>query len=287
MEAGPAPAPPFRNTRPCRHHLRTIFTAIFDVVRAGRAFRLLRACVISRCSGPLAFLDPERPPREARGGADEVAALLQGDTASGLRVFQLVEVSEMAVDQDRTGQRPEVLGGLELGRVGGQEEQKLYAEVQGVGRIVDGHAYGRGPVDLPPAGQGRFLSFLRLPEKRESLAKSEKMRCLTGRRRPGRGEGNYCSWKAHCGHFGSVLTGAPRPRAAGHLHLDARGLRPAPRRASDGYTARLRCPLVSAVQATTGIQVVWPAARRPQPRLARSGCLQSLRNRRSHRQPAC
>jgi hypothetical protein len=71
----------------------------------------------------LAFLDPERPPREARGGADEIAALLQGDTASGLRVFQLVEVSEMAVDQDRIGQRPEVLGGLELGRVGGQEEQ--------------------------------------------------------------------------------------------------------------------------------------------------------------------
>jgi len=59
---------------------------------------------------------------KARGRADEIAALLQGHAAARLCVFQLLEVSEMAIDQHRVGQRPEVLGGLELRRIGGQEQ---------------------------------------------------------------------------------------------------------------------------------------------------------------------
>jgi hypothetical protein len=49
-----------------------------------------------------------------------------------------------------------------------------------------------------------------------------------------------------------------------------------PRRASDGYTATRRCPLVSVSECTTGVQVVWLASRHPThvPQLARSGCLQ-------------
>ncbi len=50
------------------------------------------------------------------------------------------------------------------------------------------------PYDTPP-GCGRFLSLLRLPEKRASLAKREKTRCLPARvppaARAGRGELHY------------------------------------------------------------------------------------------------
>jgi hypothetical protein len=62
---------------------------------------------------------------KAGGGADEIPALLQGDTSEGLRVFQFVKVGEMVVDHNGVGQRPsdrEVLGGLELGRVRRQKQ---------------------------------------------------------------------------------------------------------------------------------------------------------------------
>ena len=71
----------------------------------------------------LAFLDPERPPGETGSRADEIAASLEGDTTARLRVFQLVEIGDMTVDQHCVGQRPQVLGGLQLGRVRWQEEQ--------------------------------------------------------------------------------------------------------------------------------------------------------------------
>ena len=63
---------------------------------------------------------------KAGGGADELPALLQGDTFEGLRVFQFVwKVGELVVDQNGVGQRPsdrEVLGALELGRVRRQKQ---------------------------------------------------------------------------------------------------------------------------------------------------------------------
>src|SRR5258707_14802076 len=45
----------------------------------------VRFGVISRSPGSLAFFDTERPPMKARGRADEIPALLQGDAASQRR----------------------------------------------------------------------------------------------------------------------------------------------------------------------------------------------------------
>ena len=60
---------------------------------------------------------------EQGGGADEIGACLQGDTALGLDVFEFVDAGEMPVGQHRVGQRPQVLRGLQLGGVGRQEQQ--------------------------------------------------------------------------------------------------------------------------------------------------------------------
>lgn len=48
---------------------------------------------------------------------------LQRDTASGLDVFELVDAGKVAVDERRVGQRPEMLGRRQLGRIGRQKEQ--------------------------------------------------------------------------------------------------------------------------------------------------------------------
>lgn len=47
-------------------------------------------------------------------GTDEIRPGLQGDTALGLDVFELVDGGEVAIGQDGVGQRPEVLGGLQF-----------------------------------------------------------------------------------------------------------------------------------------------------------------------------
>jgi hypothetical protein len=41
---------------------------------------------------------------EPSGGADEITALLQGNTAPCLSVFQLLQVGEVAVDEGGVGQ---------------------------------------------------------------------------------------------------------------------------------------------------------------------------------------
>jgi hypothetical protein len=71
----------------------------------------------------LSLLDPLRPPREPRGRANEVGTRLEGDAAGSLGVFELVDRSEMAVGQGGIGERPEMFGGLQLGRIRRQEEQ--------------------------------------------------------------------------------------------------------------------------------------------------------------------
>ena len=48
---------------------------------------------------------------------------MQGDTALGLRVFEIVNAGEVAVGQHRVGQRSQMLGRVELRGIGGQEEQ--------------------------------------------------------------------------------------------------------------------------------------------------------------------
>lgn len=60
---------------------------------------------------------------EEGGGADQVRAGLEGHATCGLRVLQVVNAGEMAVGERRVGQRPQVLGGLEFGGVGRQEQQ--------------------------------------------------------------------------------------------------------------------------------------------------------------------
>ena len=57
------------------------------------------------------------------GRADQVGALLQSQAAGELGVLQLLDRSEMPVDQAGVGERPQVLSRLELGRVRRQEEQ--------------------------------------------------------------------------------------------------------------------------------------------------------------------
>ncbi|HEV8192685.1 MAG TPA: hypothetical protein VGP82_14560, partial [Ktedonobacterales bacterium] len=47
----------------------------------------------------------------------------EGDATRGLDVFELLDGGEMAVDQRRIGQWPEVLGRLELGRIGGRKSK--------------------------------------------------------------------------------------------------------------------------------------------------------------------
>ena len=69
------------------------------------------------------FADTLRPPGKQRGRTDEIRAGLQDGTALELDGLQLLEIAEMAVDQRRIRERPEVLGRLKLGRVGGQEQQ--------------------------------------------------------------------------------------------------------------------------------------------------------------------
>src|SRR5260221_502779 len=58
-----------------------------------------------------------------RGRPNEVGTRLEGDAARSLGVFELVDRSEMAVGQGRVGQRPQVLGRLELGRIRRQAQQ--------------------------------------------------------------------------------------------------------------------------------------------------------------------
>ncbi len=60
---------------------------------------------------------------EERGGADQVGTRLEGDAARRLGIFEFVDRGEMAIGQCCVRQRPEVLGWLQLRRIGGQEEQ--------------------------------------------------------------------------------------------------------------------------------------------------------------------
>ena len=79
--------------------------------------------MLERLTWALALLDTFGPPVEQCGGADEVGTRLEGDATCGLGVLQFVDGSEVAVDQHRVGQWPQMLGGLEFRRVGRQEQQ--------------------------------------------------------------------------------------------------------------------------------------------------------------------
>src|SRR5271166_1549150 len=74
-------------------------------------------------SRSLWLLDALRPPVEPRRPADEIGAGLQGDAALRLGVFQLLDASEVPVDQHAVGQRPQMFGWLQLWGIGRQEQQ--------------------------------------------------------------------------------------------------------------------------------------------------------------------
>jgi len=89
---------------------------------------------------PLAFLDAAGPPREPRRGADQVGPGLQGGTALGLRVLQVVDGADVAVDERGVREGPRMLGRLEFGR-GGREDEEV---------DVLGHAQLRAGVPARP-----------------------------------------------------------------------------------------------------------------------------------------
>ena len=71
----------------------------------------------------LSFLDPLRPPVETGRRADEVGTGLEGDTAGGLGILQIIDRGEMAIGQCGVGEWPEMFGRLEFRRIRRQEQQ--------------------------------------------------------------------------------------------------------------------------------------------------------------------
>jgi hypothetical protein len=71
----------------------------------------------------MAFRDAPGPPGEQRGGADARGLALQGGAAGKLRLVEGVQVSEVGVEERIIGQRPQVLGPLQLRGIVGQEQE--------------------------------------------------------------------------------------------------------------------------------------------------------------------
>lgn len=63
----------------------------------------------------LEFAEAARQPVKAGRGADEVASALQHHGPGSLGIFQLLEGGDVLVGQRRVGQRPQMLGQVELG----------------------------------------------------------------------------------------------------------------------------------------------------------------------------
>jgi len=60
---------------------------------------------------------------EKGSGADEGWLRLECDAVLGFRLLQILDAGEMTIDQRSIGQRPEMFGGLQFGRVGWEEVQ--------------------------------------------------------------------------------------------------------------------------------------------------------------------
>ena len=60
---------------------------------------------------------------EQGGRANEVGTRLEGDAASGLGIFQIVNGSEVTVGQRGVGEWPEMFSGLQFWGVGWQKQQ--------------------------------------------------------------------------------------------------------------------------------------------------------------------
>jgi len=60
-------------------------------------------------------MDLAGPPAKAGGGAHHSRLLLQGSTPSELHLLEFVNRGEMAIDEHRIGQGPEMFRWLEFG----------------------------------------------------------------------------------------------------------------------------------------------------------------------------
>jgi len=100
---------------------------------------------------------------EQRGGADARGLTLEVGTAGELDVFEFLDAGEVAIDQAGVGERPEMFGWLQLGRIRRQEEQvdvvgdaQAHAGGLPAGAIEHQHdLFGRTSADL--AGEGGEL----------------------------------------------------------------------------------------------------------------------------------
>ena len=79
------------------------------------------------------------PPVEAGRRPNQIGTGLQCYTASGLGVFELLNGGEMAIHQDGIGERPEMLSGLEFGRICWQKQQvEVVGHAQALGAVPAG-----------------------------------------------------------------------------------------------------------------------------------------------------
>jgi hypothetical protein len=79
--------------------------------------------------GHMSLVEALRPRVTEGGGANELGLRLERNTALGLRLFEVLDAGEMAVDEWRVdewriGERPQMFGWLKLWRIGGQEVEK-------------------------------------------------------------------------------------------------------------------------------------------------------------------
>jgi hypothetical protein len=89
--------------------------------------------------GPSSSLEAPWPPVKQRGRAHEVGARLQRRTARRLGVLELLDGAELPVHQHGVGQPPEMLGRLELGRIGREEQQMhMLRHAQALGAVPPG-----------------------------------------------------------------------------------------------------------------------------------------------------
>src|SRR5262249_28622956 len=79
--------------------------------------------LISTLSGSLSFSEALGPPVEAGGGANALWLTLEKRAVGQLRVLELLERGEMAVEEWGVGKWPQMLSGLQLRRVGREEEE--------------------------------------------------------------------------------------------------------------------------------------------------------------------
>ncbi len=120
--AGIASATAQAHLRPHGAEGSTAYRASLQDVTASSYTSFQIQGIILPSLGSSPFVDLLRPPVEAGGRADALRLVLQLDAAGELDILQVLDGGELPVDQAGVGQRPQMLGRLQLGRVRRQEE---------------------------------------------------------------------------------------------------------------------------------------------------------------------